>query len=57
MIEPHKKDKIVKALLYNSHDSDFWYRREDGTIYVQEIRKGSDDRYYEPEIQLNFNYE
>ena len=55
MIDPY--DKVVKAIFYNSHDTDFWRQRKDGTIYVQEIRKGHDDRYYEPEIQLDLNYE
>jgi len=57
VIEADPYDKVVKAIFYNSHDTDFWRQRKDGTIYVQEIRKGHDDRYYEPEIQLDLNYE
>ena len=57
VIGPDPYDKVVKAIFYNSHDTDFWRQRKDGTVYVQEIRKGHDDRYYEPEIQLDLNYE
>ena len=57
MIEHNPFDKIVKAVMYNPHDHDFWYQRKDRTIYVEEIRKGKPNHYYEPEAQLDLNYE
>jgi len=44
-------DKIVWAILYNPHDHDFYYRRPDGSVFIQHIRK-SGTTYSTPEIQL-----
>lgn len=54
---PSPFDKIVKAVLLNPHDHDFHYQRKDGTIYVEEIRKDKENYYYEPEVQLDLDYE
>jgi hypothetical protein len=45
------EDEIIDAILFNPHDHDFYYRRPDGSVFVQHIRKDG-TTYSVPEIQL-----
>ena len=47
-----KGDRIIRMLLYNSHESDMTYQRPDKTTYVCQIRKNKPDTFYIPETQL-----
>ena len=37
--KPVLTDKILSAELYNPHDHDFLYQREDGSMFIEKIRK------------------
>ena len=45
------EDKIIDAILFTPHDHDFYYRRPDGSVIIQHVRK-SGTTYSIPEIQL-----
>ena len=45
-------DKIISMTLYNPHEHDFTYKRNDNTVYVVKHRKGKDNITYTPEYQL-----
>ena len=47
-----KGDRIIRMLLYSTHDSDMTYQRPDMTTYVCQIRKDKPDTFYIPETQL-----
>ena len=46
------KDELVLVRLYSPSDHDFTFMRDDGTIYVDKVRKGRDMETYTPEYQL-----
>ena len=48
----NKDDRIIRMLLYNSHESDMTYQRPDKTTYVCQIRKDKPNTFYIPETQL-----
>lgn len=53
MLTINKDDELIKMILYTPHESDFIYRRPDGTIFIAETRKGKDKVIYNPEYQLS----
>ena len=50
------QDKVVLCRMYNPHDHDFHHQRDDGSIYVIEIRKGKDNYCYDLEHQIEFQF-
>ncbi len=37
-----RKDDLVRVQMYNPHDHDFIYQREDGSYYAEEVREKGD---------------
>jgi len=40
-------DKLTAVYLYNPHDHDFIYKREDNSFYAIRVEKGEDNRTLE----------